>query len=97
MLRMPKFWPFPTELLLLCEGDANGGGGVCSGGGWKSDETLGVFGVPTFTGPLEFKLGDGLGTGIVPISLEVGVGGIMFIRWLFCIMLLLLLLLLKML
>lgn len=53
-----------------------GGGGVGSGGGWNIDETFGVFGVLTLTGPFELRLGEGLGTGIVPMSLDVGVGGI---------------------
>lgn len=90
MFRMPKFCPFPPEL--LCDGEAIGGGGVGSGGGWNNDETFGVFGVLTLTGPFEFKLGDGLGTGIVPMSLDVGVGGnmLLFILLLFCIMVLLL-------
>lgn len=78
MLRIAKFCPLPP--LLLCEGETIGGGGVGSGGGWNIDDTLGVFGVPTFTGPFELRLGDGLGTGMVPMSLDVGVGGIIFIR-----------------
>ena len=77
--RIPKFCPFPPELL-MCDGDTIGGGGVGSGGGWNIEFTFGVFGVPTFTGPFELRLGEGLGTGIVFISLDVGVGGIMFIR-----------------
>ena len=53
--------------------------GVASGGGWNDDETVGAFVVLTLTGSFEFKVGDGLGTAIVPISLEVDVDNIMML------------------
>lgn len=66
--------------LLEWDGDESVGGGVGSGTGCKSDDTLGGFGVLTGIGPFEERLGDGLGTGIIdehpPLSDCVGVGGI---------------------
>lgn len=75
------------ELPFECEGDARetGGGGVGSGAGCNSDETLGGFGVLTGSiGPFDERLGDGLGTGIIDVlevsagapDIPVGVGGI---------------------
>lgn len=67
-----------TSVFVCCEGEANDSGVVgscvkgCAAG---TDDTLGGFEI---IGPLEVKLGDGLGTGIIPVPVResVGVGGI---------------------
>lgn len=67
--------------VFVCVGDANDGGGVGSGIGGISED-IGVlgFGVLAGIGPLDSKLGDGLGTGIMDAGLlpllSIGVDGI---------------------
>lgn len=56
---------FELFVLFVCAGDASEGGGVGSGAGPISEDTLGGFGVLTGIGPFERRLGDGLGTVII--------------------------------